>query len=234
MIDKLKPVVLIFILLSSCKTDKIESKLEIENLNSLISHKEDLIEHFLFNKPNPRTIIFYKKTGEIKDLAYNIINQIDSGNIDNNNLKMRIDEFARMVNAEIDEMVYLNSKLYDLDFVAEMPKKGSEQQIIRKILFHTYLILDYYSESMNVGDVAVNKFYAKLIEDHLFVSANDSSGYLGVLIEKPGGYDTLDFDFQKGCYPIDLDKYSNEIRGKIQSYSTDFVLGETDFTISLR
>ena len=74
----------------------------------------------------------------------------------------------------------------------------------------------------------------KLIEINPIVAGNDFTTSLRLLVNYSGGFDTPEFYYASGVFPIETKMYSNKVIGVIQTFTIDNEIVKIEFNVDAK
>jgi len=70
-----------------------------------------------------------------------------------------------------------------------------------------------------------------LVEINPIVTGNNFTTSLRLLVNYSGGFDTPEFDYASGVFPIETKMYSNKVTGVIQTFTINNEIVKLEFNV---
>ncbi len=225
---KNKILILLLVILIGCTSkDRAINDIETEEICQLVDNKINYFKNVKNRRPNPRVHLYLQIIENINSSAEKIL----SPSLSVSELKTLIIEHQNLVKKELNFSDYVDPYEKVIQKTLQVLTNDNIDIIKRQVKFQEYFIIDYFSDNIFEGYIPLNKFYIKKNENSIFVSCNDSSKLIKVLIDTKEGVDTLKFDHQNGKYLINSKKYGELIEGKIQCININNELVEESIRI---
>jgi hypothetical protein len=225
-------IIILIIVFYSCssKDKKIEIvNSETEIIDLLINEKIENLRQVKEKRPNPRVKLYLEIAETLNSSSNQLIETLNSQNL---NIESSKELFVNHLNLFFKRTNFLDYRNpYENIIENELVNLNHKtlNQFVRKIKVQELLLIDNLTDSLFNGYIPLNKFFIEKINNSIYLSVNDSTQFVKVLIETKKGFDTLMFDNQNGLYHIESKQYGEKINGKIQYINFDNRLIEYHF-----